>query len=87
MASTMKTWQRLLPLLIPAGFLAKDSLATIVVLSNEPGVTAANVFHYSVALLPGSLFVPNGYAVLANAGIGFVLGWILYGWFRRPQAA
>ncbi|MGA8678124.1 MAG: hypothetical protein WB621_23150 [Candidatus Acidiferrales bacterium] len=87
MASTMKTWQKWLPVLIPAGFLLKDSLATIVVLSNEPGVTAANVFHYSLGLLPGSLFVSNGRAMLANAGIGFVLGWIFYGWFSRQQAA
>jgi hypothetical protein len=87
MASTMKAWQKWLPVLIPAGFLTKDSLATIVVLSHEPGVTAANVFHYSAALLPGSLFVSNGHAMLANVGIGFVLGWIFYGWFHMLQAA
>ena len=84
---TMKTWQKWLPWLIPAGFVAKDFLAAIIVLSNERGITAANVFHYSMALLPGSLFVSNGHAMFVTAGIGFVLGWILYRWFRRSQNA
>jgi hypothetical protein len=87
MASNMKFWPKWLPVLLPAAFLVKDSLATVVVLSNEPGITASNALHYSEALLPGSLLVPNGLAVFANAAIGFLLGWILYLCLRQRQAA
>ena len=84
----MKTWQRLLPLSIPAAFFLKDILATIVVLSNEPGVSPSNVFYYSVALLPGSLFVSNGHATFVNVAIGFLVGLLPYlRWLRRAPIA
>jgi hypothetical protein len=79
----MKTWQRILPLSIPLAFLLKDILATIWVLSNEPGISASNVFYYSIALLPGSLFVSNGHAMFVNVAIGFMAGLLLYLWWRR----
>jgi hypothetical protein len=74
-----------LPFLLPAGFLIKDFVATIVVLSNEPGISAANVLHYSLALLPASLVVPNGWAMPVNLLFGFLLGCILYLAFRKPR--
>ncbi len=69
---------------IPCAMLLKDFIATMVVLSNEPGITAANVRHYHLALMPGGfLFGGTGMTWLFNllvaATVGFVLSRIGYG--------
>ena len=54
-------------LFLPAAFfLVKDIIATVVVLSYEPGISAAAVLRYAYTLLPGTLFVVTGYAPLVN---------------------
>ena len=73
-------WLLWLPIIV---FLLKDISATIILLSNEPGITEQNVRHYAYALLPGSLFVVNGSAPLVNLMFGTVSGVILYLLFRR----
>ena|SRR5580704_4984846 len=81
----MRTWQRILPVTIPGTFVFKDILATLVVLSNEPGISARKAFYYSVALLPGSLLASNGVAPLANIVLGFLVGLVLYLWLRGSE--
>jgi ABC-type enterochelin transport system permease subunit len=66
-------------LFLPAAFfLVKDLVATVVVLSYEPGISAVAVLHYAYTLLPGTLFVVTGYAPLVNLVFGTILGVILY---------
>ena len=60
---------------IPATMLLKDIVATMVVLSNEPGVSAENARHYRQALSPGGLlFGAAGWAWLINIGVGVAIG-------------
>jgi hypothetical protein len=59
-------------------FTAKDITATIVILATEPGITARASFYYSIALLPGTLFVSNGNAFFVNILFGAFLGGLLY---------
>jgi hypothetical protein len=59
----------------PAAMVLKDIVATIVVLSNEPGITAENARHYHLALLPGGLlFGGAGWAWLFNICVGAAVG-------------
>lgn len=69
----------------PILFLVRDIIATIVVLSYEPGITERAVNNYALHLLPGTLFVVTGDAMLLNAGFGLALGVVLYSavWYRR----
>jgi hypothetical protein len=39
----------------PLAFLLKDIVATIALLSREPGITANAAFYYAIAMLPGTL--------------------------------
>jgi hypothetical protein len=66
----------------PLAFLLKDVIATIAVLLTEPGITARAAFYYSIALLPGTLFVNSGEATLLNIFVGAVVGLLLYLWAR-----
>ena len=59
-------------------FLAKDIFATFIVLSYEPGITERAVTNYAVQLLPGTLFVETGRAMVLNVGFGFIVGGLLY---------
>jgi hypothetical protein len=73
-------WRYSLWLIVPPlSFLLKDLVATMVVLSTEPGITARAVFFYSVALLPGSLFASNGMAPIDNVAVGLCLALVLFG--------
>jgi len=53
-------------------FLVKDIIATLVVLSYEPGITGPAVLHYAYALLPGTLFVVTGWS---SCGHGLEAYW------------
>ena len=81
MTSTAETRRKPIWLLIvipPLLFIAKDIIATIIVLSYEPGITERAVINFSLELLPGSFFVPNNYALTFNACFGLAIGAILY---------
>src|SRR5713226_8983657 len=62
----------------PLLFILKDFIATMIVLSYEPGITAEAVHNYAVQLLPGSLFVVTGNAPALNLGFGVIIGTLLY---------
>jgi hypothetical protein len=62
----------------PLFFIVKDFIATQIVLSYEPGITAEAVHNYAVQLLPSSLFVVTGYAPVLNLGFGIFTGTVLY---------
>jgi hypothetical protein len=83
----MRTWQKNLLISIPGAFVFKDVLATILVLSNEPGISGRKAFYYSIALLPGSLLVSNGLAPLANIALGFLIALGLHIWWRSRKSA
>ncbi len=68
----------LLLLIPPLLFLLKDLIATMIVLSYEPGITAEAVHNYALELLPGSLFVVTGNAPALNLGFGVIIGALLY---------
>ncbi len=68
-----KTWLFIPPL----AFFLKDMVATIAVLSREPGITANAAFYYSIALLPGTLFSGEA-APLINLIVGVLVGLVLY---------
>jgi hypothetical protein len=80
----------LLPL-PPLAFLLKDIIATIAVLSTEPGIAERAATYYHLALLPGTLFVSAGDAIAVNLIIGIALGILFYFvsrlWRRRPTKA
>jgi high-affinity Fe2+/Pb2+ permease len=65
-------------LLIPLAFLVKDIIATIAVLSREPGITERAVFYYAIALLPGTLVFTTGSAIPVNFFIGVLISVIIY---------
>jgi len=75
-ANRSQKW--LLLILPPLVFLLKDMIATIAVLSNEPGVTPRAVMYYRIAQLPGRLFFGADGATLFNILVGIVIGWLLY---------
>jgi len=72
--TTRIIWAALLPVL----FLIKDILATVAVLSTEPGITAKASLYYHVAILPGILWHDAGGAMIFNFIFGGILGLILY---------
>lgn len=74
-------------IVLPLAFLLKDIIATMALLSTEPGITARAAFYYSIALLPGTLVAGGGAAMLFNILFGAFLGGILYwrGMRRRPM--
>ena len=62
-------------ILFPSAMVLKDILATMVVLSNEPGISAENVRHYHMALFPGGLlFAGAGWAWLFNICASVIIG-------------
>jgi hypothetical protein len=66
-----------LPFLFPAVVLLFDILATVIVLSHEPGISAKEVLVYHVMLLPGSLFFSVTPAILFNLVVATGAGWIV----------
>jgi hypothetical protein len=73
----VKLARTLLLILPPSAFLLKDTIATMVVLSTEPGISAKAARYYSIAMLPGPLFVESK-VMLFNFIFGALLGLILY---------
>jgi hypothetical protein len=74
--------RRILFLVIPPlGFVLKDVVATIAVLSTEPGITPKAATYYSIAMLPGPLFAES-WVMLFNFFFGLLVGLILYLSFR-----
>jgi len=64
-------------LIPPLAFLVKDIVATIVVLSREPGITTNAASYYAIAMLPGTL-ISGESAMLINLSFGVLAGLILY---------
>ena len=62
----------------PLVFLLKDLIATVVLLASEPGITAGQTLFYAITLLPGTLFLSTGHAILFNVFFGALLGLVLY---------
>lgn len=72
------TSRRILLLVIPPlGFVLKDVVATIAILSTEPGISAKASMYYSIAMLPGPLFAES-WVMLFNFSFGVLVGLILY---------
>jgi len=70
---------------MPFAFLLKDVLATVVVLSNETGISHNAARRYSFALLPGPLFVESR-VMLFNFVFGALVGVALYVCLRFARA-
>ena len=66
-----KVWFLIIP---PVALFLKDIIATMILLSTEPGITPGAAFFYSVALLPGSLIVNAGQALVVNILFGVLIG-------------
>ena len=62
----------------PLAFLLKDTIATMAVLSLEPGFTDKASRYYSIAMLPGSLLHKLGDPMLFNVLFGALVGGILF---------
>ncbi|MGH9971399.1 MAG: hypothetical protein ACREBG_26895 [Pyrinomonadaceae bacterium] len=62
----------------PLAFVLKDVIATMAVLSTEPGITGKAVVYYRIAMLPGTLWFGAGQAMLFNLIFGTLVGLILY---------
>jgi hypothetical protein len=59
----------------PVVMVLKDIVATMVMLSNEPGISAENVRHYHLALFPGGLlFAGAGWAWVFNICVSVTIG-------------
>jgi len=71
----MKNFVRHAYSLFPVAMVLKDIVATMVVLSNEPGISADNARHYHLALSPGGLlFGGAGWAWLFNICVSVIVG-------------
>ena len=62
----------------PLAFFIKDIIATMILLSTEPGITPRAAFYYSVALLPATLVVRAGQAIFVNILVGFLVGGVFF---------
>jgi len=69
-----RLWFLIIP---PVALLLKDVVATIALLSREPGISEEAAHYYAIAMLPGTLISPES-AMLLNLTIGAVIGGILY---------
>ena len=69
------TW---VPILPPIAVLLKDIIATMAILSIEPGITAKASRYYAIALLPGSIVVNPGSAIVVNLIFAAFMSLILY---------
>jgi hypothetical protein len=65
-------------LLIPLAFLVKDIIATMALLSREPGITERAAYYFALASLPATLFVTTAYAMAVNLLIGALTSVIVY---------
>jgi hypothetical protein len=72
-------------ILFPVAMVLKDIIATMAMLSNEPGISAENVRHYHLALFPGGLlFGGAGWAWLFNICVSVAIGLLVS---RRSESA
>src|SRR5260370_32604982 len=75
----MKNFVRHAYSLFPVAMVLKDIVATMVVLSNEPGISADNARHYHLALYPGGLlFGGAGLAWLFNTFVGVLVRFVVF---------
>jgi len=65
-------------LALPALFVIKDIVATMAILSTEPGITSKAALYYRVAMLPGTLWFGGAAATLFNVIFGLIVGTVLY---------
>ena len=73
---------------LPFAMLLKDVAATVAMLSNEPGISAANVRHYHLALMPGGLlFGGTGLTWVFNFVFAAAVGLVLHLRSRRTRMA
>jgi len=73
-----RRFSRILLLVVPPlAFVLKDVLATMAVLATEPGISTKAARYYSIAMLPGPLFVES-WVMLFNFIFGALVGVILY---------
>ena len=70
-----KVWFLIIP---PVAFFLKDIIATMILLSTEPGITPRAALYYHIALLPGTLLVSAGQALVVNILFGVFIGGILF---------
>ena len=71
----MKNLTRHAYIFFPTVMVLKDIVATVVMLSNEPGISALNAYHYHLALAPGGLlFGGAGWAWLFNICVSAAIG-------------
>ena len=74
-SDNVKYFMRHAYIFFPAAMVLKDIFATMVMLSNEPGISADNARHYHLALSPGGLFFGGaGWAWLFNICLSVVIG-------------
>jgi hypothetical protein len=73
---------------LPCLVLLKDIVATVIVLSNEPGISAVNVRHYHFALMPGGLlFGGAGMAWIFNLICAAMVGLLISCLYRNRMRA
>jgi hypothetical protein len=71
----VKNFTRHAYIFFPAVMVLKDIVATMVMLSNEPGITAEIARRYHLALSPGGLFFGGaGWAWLFNICVSAAIG-------------
>ncbi len=64
--------------ILPCASVLKDFGAVLVVLSNEPGITEINVYHFRLAQLPGSiLFGGSPATIVFNACLAALVGLVV----------
>src|SRR5260370_15743758 len=74
----VRRFSRILLLVVPPlAFVLKDVIATIAVIAAEPGISTKAARYYSIAMLPGPLFVES-WVMLFNFIFGALVGVILY---------
>jgi hypothetical protein len=85
-SDNLKNVMRHAYIFFPAAVLLKDIVATMVVLSNEPGISAENVHHYHLALFPGGLLSGGaGWAWLFNTCVSVVIALLVSNTTRIPN--
>lgn len=73
-------------IIIPLAFVLKDIVATMAVLSTEPGITSNAALYYRLSMLPGTLWFGGGAAMFFNVVFGAIVGSVLYLSVRRKRS-
>ena len=77
MMHSLKRNAHALPFLLPTFVFLFDILATMLVLSHEPGTTAKDALVYNLMLLPAGLVFSAMPAIILNVILAAVAGWLL----------